>query len=141
MSINGKINGDTSDFSYQIPCTTSESNSLEPISGIYQGYFWMKYKPPQKIVDPKINITFTENNGKYIVTGSGSNRLGSFDLHGSYDPTTQELTCTKGYHSHPVKSKPHRTESTKETRNCARYVRIHLIYSLSLVKLCCYRWY
>ena len=97
MSINGKINGDTSDFSYQIPCTTSESNSLEPISGIYQGYFWMKYKPPQKIVDPKMNITFTENNGKYIVTGSGSNRLGSFDLHGSYDPTTQELTCTKEF--------------------------------------------
>ena len=118
MSVNGKISGETSDFSYQISCVgNTEPNT--PISGFYQGYFWMKYKPPQKIVENRISIQFNEEGGNYVVTGSGSNRFGIFDLHGVYDSASHELNCYKEYHQKP---KPHRSESTKETRSSSRYV-------------------
>lgn len=121
MSINGKISGDTSEFSYHIPCTASDV-SLIPISGVYQGFFWMKYKPPQKIVETKVQLMFTKGDHEVTVTGSGTNRLGSYSLHGVYNPETQELSCTKEYHHPPVKTKPHRSESHKETRSSTRYV-------------------
>lgn len=123
MSIDGKISGDTSEFSYQIPCKDATESALIPISGIYQGYFWMKYKPPQKIVEPKMQLSFTKSDGKFTVSGTGSNRLGVYSLRGIYDPVTQELSCYKEYHQHPIKTKSHRSE-TKETRSSTRYVHI-----------------
>lgn len=128
MSINGKITGDTSEFSYQIPCRDVTQSALIPISGVYQGYFWMKYKPPQKIVESKMHLAFTENEGKYVVSGMGANRLGSYNLHGVYDPLTQELNCYKEYIQHPPKVKTPRSDIPKETRSSTRYVILFLTY-------------
>ena len=133
MSIDGKISGDTSEFSYHIPCPLSKEVSLVPISGVYQGYFWMKYKPPQKIVESKMQLVFTENGKEFIVSGTGSNRLGSYDLHGVYDPETQELSCYKEYHHHASKTKSHRSETPKETRSSTRYVLSIILFHYSLI--------
>lgn len=87
MGTNGKISGVTSDFSYTITRPVNCPSGNAPISGVYQGYFWIKFNPPRKILENKMHLYFTEHNGKYLVSGAGTNRLGPYDLEGIYDPT------------------------------------------------------
>lgn len=130
MGIGGKINGTTSDFFYSIKRPAGMPLSAEPISGIYSGYFWMKYNPPRKITENRMHIIFTLKDGKYIVSGAGSNKLGPYELQGTYDPSTMELNCVKIYKVEPPKVKRvnTRTETVlKETRSSNRLVGYDLI--------------
>ena len=105
MGTNGKINGITSDFSYTITRPVNAPSGNAPISGVYQGYFWIKLNPPRKILENKMHLYFTEHDGKYLVSGAGTNRLGSYDLEGVYDPSTLDLTCIKKYNTTLPKAK------------------------------------
>lgn len=83
----------------------------------------MKYVPPKKISETDMHVQFTEKEGKYIVSGSGSNRFGQYDLSGFFDPATQEMACTRIYHI----NRPRHTDSVipKESR-LTRNVRAFL---------------
>ena len=120
MGTNGKISGVTSDFSYTITRPVNCPSGNAPISGVYQGYFWIKFNPPRKILENKMHLYFTEHNGKYLVSGAGTNRLGPYDLEGIYDPTTLDLTCIKKYH--PAPPKPRQSESSSHDSRVARSV-------------------
>ena len=51
MGSGGRINGITSDFVYSIRRPDGGVVSREPISGAYNGYFWIKFNPPRKITE------------------------------------------------------------------------------------------
>ena len=129
MGTNGKISGVTSDFSYTITRPVNCPSGNAPISGVYQGYFWIKFNPPRKILENKMHLYFTEHNGKYLVSGAGTNRLGPYDLEGIYDPTTLDLTCIKKYH--PAPPKPRQSESSSHDGRVARSVCIFSIISFA----------
>ena len=115
----------TSDFSYTITRPVNCPSGNAPISGVYQGYFWIKFNPPRKILENKMHLYFTEHNGKYLVSGAGTNRLGPYDLEGIYDPTTLDLTCIKKYH--PAPPKPRQSESSSHDSRVARSVCVFSI--------------
>ena len=67
-----------------------------------------------------MHVQFTEKEGKYIVSGSGSNRFGQYDLSGVFDPYTQEMACTRIYHI----TRPRHTDSvTQKESRLTRNVR------------------
>ena len=139
-SINGKHIGPTSEFYY----TSKQSKSTFPVSGIYRGYFWMKYVPPKKITESGMHVQFTEKDGKYIVSGSGTNRFGQYDLSGTFDPSTQEMSCTRVYHinrpRHPDSTQPKEIRSTRNSSLFKDNIKIppsvppalHLCYRLHM---------
>lgn len=127
MGTNGKINGITSDFSYTITRPVNAPSGNAPISGVYQGYFWIKYNPPRKILENKMHLYFTEHDGKYLVSGAGTNRLGPYDLEGVYDPATLDLTCIKKYHTSPAKTKRADSLSSGSTRDLHPPRSVHLL--------------
>lgn len=93
---------------------------------MYRGYFWMKYVPPKKILETDMHVQFTERDGKYIVSGSGSNRFGQYDLSGFFDPSTQEMSCTRIYHI----NRPSRADSgTQKESRLTRNVRDLFLFS------------
>ncbi|KAK8802881.1 hypothetical protein WA171_006552 [Blastocystis sp. BT1] len=121
MGSAGKINGITSDFVYSIKRPEGAVISSEPISGVYGGYFWIKFNPPRKIAENRMHIVFTPKDGKYLVGGAGSNRLGPYELQGTYNPETQEMVCTKIYKVDTVKKRPEgKPDGPKETRASSR---------------------
>ena len=125
MGLGGKINGTTSDFFYSIKRPAGVPLSSNPLSGVYSGYFWMKFNPPRKISENRMNIIFTLKDGIYTVSGTGANKLGPYELQGTYDPLTTELTCIRIYkvEQSKVKRASVRTETVmKETRSSNRLV-------------------
>ena len=96
MGVNGEIHGVTSDFRYQLKLA-EPSTPNSPRNGIYNGYFWMKVVPPKRVNDNGIHITFTKDDEVYQVVGTGSNKLGPFELHGTYNPVTSTMVCDKIY--------------------------------------------
>ena len=120
MGSGGRINGITSDFVYSIRRPDGGVVSREPLSGAYNGYFWIKFNPPRKITENRMQLIFTQANGVYTVTGSGSNRLGPYQLQGTYNPDTQEMTCVKVYKVDTTK--PKRVEPPAVPRSSSRLV-------------------
>ena len=128
MGSGGRINGITSDFVYSIRRPDGGIVSREPISGVYNGYFWIKFNPPRKITENRMQLIFTQTNGGYSVTGSGSNRLGPYQLQGTYNPDTQEMTCIKVYKVDTTK--PKRVDPPTVPRSSSRLVEASPLSSL-----------
>ena len=123
MGSAGKINGITSDFVYSIKRPEGAVISSEPISGVYGGYFWIKFNPPRKIAENRMHLVFSPKDGKFIVAGAGSNRLGPYELQGTYNPETQELVCKNIYKIYTNKKRPDgKPDGPKETRASSRLV-------------------
>lgn len=97
MGNRGVINGITSEFRYTMDLPSGSPIPQGPQSGIYNGYFWMKFTPPKRIPESNLHLTFTQEGSIYRVTGSGENRFGLFSLNGTYSPSTMEMMCTKIY--------------------------------------------
>jgi hypothetical protein len=77
--------GQTSEFEFRLVKPT-EGNSGYPISGRYQGWFYLKtLKGQVKIEDKEINIRFIVVVGEegHKVEGEGSNKFGKFQVYGS----------------------------------------------------------
>jgi hypothetical protein len=77
----------TSPFEFKLSKSFDTSAAL-PISGKYQGWFFLKQAPPLKglkIDDKDMIIKFikNENDSTYKVEGRGVNRFGSFTLYGT----------------------------------------------------------
>lgn len=73
-----------------------------------------------------MHLYFTEHDGKYLVSGAGTNRLGPYDLEGVYDPATLDLTCIKKYHTSPAKTKRADSLSSSSTRDLHPPRSVHL---------------
>ena len=78
-----------------------------------------------------MHVQFTEKEGKYIVSGSGSNRFGQYDLSGFFDPSTQEMACTRIYHINRSRhTDPVAPKESRLTRNVLTYAfRLFLVVS------------
>ena len=88
-----------SDFEFKL--VKADGDGSFPINGRYQGWFQLKQPPPQKgsvrIEDKEIVLTFIEYTSAdgepeeksllitHHVTGHGTNKFGSFNLHGTLD--------------------------------------------------------
>lgn len=112
MGMNYKTDGITSEFHYTMRRPLSSDNPDGPQSGYYSGFFWMKVHPPKRIVENKLLLQFIPSGTQYLVTGSGSNRLGIFNVKGKYNPETTEMSCMKIY---SLKKTPIPVRTTKQT--------------------------
>ena len=90
-----------SDFEFKLVKADDDGVGSFPINGRYQGWFQLKQPPPQKgsvrIEDKEIILTFSEYSSadgeleeksmliSHSVTGHGTNKFGSFNLHGTLD--------------------------------------------------------
>lgn len=101
MGTEGVIRGVSSDFRFVMKLPEDDQIHEGPQDGVYNGYFWMRTNPPQRISENNVQLTFTQedSSGSFTVKGEGQNRLGLFDLIGTYTPTTSKMTCEKLYSS------------------------------------------
>ena len=97
-----------------------DGQSQYPISGKYQGWFFLKQLPPAKgykVEDKDMIIKFSKKeDGTYLVDGVGSNRFGSFSLHGSLDANGY-IVLYREYAAKPVpvSNKRGRSDSIKKS--------------------------
>lgn len=95
MGTEGVIRGVSSDFRFVMKLPEDGQLHEGPQDGVYNGYFWMRTNPPQRISENNVQLTFTPQDDQFVVKGEGQNRLGPFDLIGTYTPTTSKMTCEK----------------------------------------------
>ena len=95
MGIDGTIRGGNSDFRFVMKLPEDSQSHEGPQDGVYNGYFWMRTNPPQRISENNVQLSFIQDGEKYIVKGEGQNRLGPFDLIGTYDTKTSKMLCEK----------------------------------------------
>jgi len=90
-----------------------DGQTIFPISGKYQGWFYLKQLPPNKglkIDEKDMTLKFTKSEDKsntYNIEGFGSNRFGSFTLYGTltdYDIQLYREYTPKAVNG--IKSKP-----------------------------------
>lgn len=95
MGTEGVIHGVSCDFRFTMKLPEDNQPHEGPQDGIYNGYFWMRTNPPQRISENNVQLTFIQNDNIFIIKGEGQNRLGPFDLVGTYDPHTFKMSCEK----------------------------------------------
>ena len=87
---NHGVPGQTSDFEFKL--AAAEDGSVPgtfPINGKYNGWFALKQPPPLKghlkIEDKDMILSFTtnENGDGHVISGTGHNKFGSFNLRGT----------------------------------------------------------
>ena len=91
------LNCHTSKFNYTSRTTSSVASSGEPISGLYDGCFYFKVPgeqdSPARIAEKKLHLTFTKSRFyTYTVHGVGSNQYGTFEVSGTLNGNTLQLT-------------------------------------------------
>lgn len=90
-----------SDFEFKLVKANEDSIGTFPVSGRYHGWFLLKQPPPQKgsvkIEDKEIVLNFSEYKNidsdsedrssliTHTIKGHGTNKFGSFNLHGTLD--------------------------------------------------------
>ena len=94
MGCDGSILGSTCDFQYSIKLSKQE-DSIEPVSGLYSGYFVVKTDIQKRVYERNLSINFVKEGDVYKVSGKGTNEFGDFLLFGVYSPSSKDLTCTK----------------------------------------------
>lgn len=109
----------TSPFEFKLSKSFDALSSALPISGKYQGWFFLKQAPPfkgLKIDDKDMIIKFMKNESdhSYKVEGRGVNRFGSFNLYGTlFEDNTVQL-----YREYIPKSLPGaKVKASAETKN------------------------
>ena len=95
MGTEGVIHGVSCDFRFTMKLPEDNQPHEGPQDGIYNGYFWMRTNPPQRISENNVQLTFIQNDNIFIIKGEGQNRLGPFELVGTYDPHTLKMSCEK----------------------------------------------
>eukprot|EP01035_Chromulina_nebulosa_P019436 gene19436-25316_t len=120
MSDEGHTHPDqTSPFEFKL-FKPFDGQTLFPISGKYQGWFYLKQLPPNKglkIDEKDMTLKFTrseDKNNTYTIEGFGSNRFGSFTLYGiltDYDIQLYREYTPKSVNG--IKSKPVSTNKHK----------------------------
>lgn len=94
MGCDGSILGSTCDFQYSTRLSTTE-DSIEPVSGVYTGYFVVKTDIQKRVYERNLTLNFVRDGDTYSVSGQGTNEFGDFLLFGVYSPSSKDLTCTK----------------------------------------------
>lgn len=97
MGTEGVIRGTSSDFRFSMKLPDDDQTHEGPQEGIYNGYFWMRTNPPQRISENNMHLSFVQDGDSFSIKGEGQNRLGPFDLIGTFDPKTLRMTCEKLY--------------------------------------------
>lgn len=95
MGTEGVVRGTSSDFRFTMKLPEDDQPHEGPQEGIYNGYFWMRTNPPQRISENNVHLSFVQEGDSYSIKGEGQNRLGPFDLIGTFDPKTLRMTCEK----------------------------------------------
>jgi hypothetical protein len=80
--------------------------SAHAAPGKFNGYFMLKVvnADPLKIMEASVDYTFVQDGNNVIVTGSGTNQIGVYDLKGTVDPSTGFAQLEKQYRPVPAKT-------------------------------------